>query len=726
MERKIAIISPSPLEVDFKHDYYQSDKKIDWNPQEIEKNYDLILICGSLALKPFKLGITFNEAKGCLLKQKFLVTVTPEEAKFKDKKKESLNLSLRMLDKLRKGESTENTVAHTIVDSEDTISEMLFDIINSPAISIDTETSGLTPFVPDRFMASMGVATKNHAWTIPLEHQQSPWKGNYEKQRDIINKVKKFSKHCELVGHNGKFDTLWISNCYGIWFNFTFDTMLAHYNLDENGLHGLDVLAEKYLGVNQYDIPVSEKHGYGDLKSHCHYLAMDVRYTYDLYVVLDKLLNKDPMTRFVFENITMPASQCFARAENNGTYISPTALKESTDYWEQQLKESQDKLNSYGTINWNSSKQVAEFLFKTLKLPVLDKTPGGTPSCSESVLLRLSKEHEVPGLLLKSRRADKMLSTFLRPWKDLMALDGNNRIHPGFKVHGTVTGRPSSSQPNLQQVPREVSVRSVIQAPPGWTFIEGDLSQAELRIAAEMSQDPELKLCYQTGIDVHARTVESVFGIDRSVMTKEQRKKGKAVNFGFVYGMGWKKFMDYARDNYGQVFTEEEAKTTRQKFFRLYSALPDWHKRQRAFVHKKGYVRNLIGRKRRLPDALRDEINEEDRVKIAQAERNSINSPVQSLASDINLSAFIALCKKFPDDNLMKPEGTIHDAIAVIAKNEIAEEVCYWMKYYMEHSPVLEKLGIKMTVPVEAEVEIGSWGKGEVWKPKILGDLHSK
>ena len=718
MERKVAIISPSPLNI--KGDYYKADKKVDWDPQKIGADYDLILLCGSLALKPFKLGITFNEAKGCLLKEKFLVTVTPEEAKFKDKKKESLDLSVRMLEKLRSGKSVENSVEHIIVDDGDKISAMLFDIMNSPAISIDTETSGLEPFVPDRFMASIGIATEKMAWTIPLEHQQSPWKGDYNKQKEIIEKVKLFSKGNEIIGHNGKFDTLWIFSCYGIWFDFTFDTMLAHYNLDENGLHGLDVLAEKYLGVNQYDIPVSEKHGYGDLKSHCHYLAMDVRYTYDLYKVLDKLLDKDPMTRFVFENITMPASCCFARAEKNGTYISPTALKESTDYWENILKETDEKLKSYGDINWSSSKQVSDFLFKTLKLPVLDKTPKGEPSCSESVLLRLAKDHEVPSLLIKNRGANKMLSTFLRPWKELMELDGNDRIHPGFKVHGTVTGRPSSSNPNLQQVPREVTIRSVIQAPPGWVFIEGDLSQAELRIAAEMSQDPELKLCYQTGVDVHARTVESIFGIEKSQMTKEQRKKGKAINFGFIYGMGAKKFKEYARDNYGQDFTEEESKTIRKKYFRLYNALPEWHKRQRNFVHKKGYVRNLIGRKRRLPDALREEIDDEDRIKIAQAERNSINSPVQSLASDLNLSAFIALCKKFPDDNMMKPEGTIHDAIAVIAKQEIAEEVCYWMKYYMEHSPVLEKLGIKLSIPIEAEVEVGAWGKGVVWKGKDL------
>lgn len=712
MERKVAVVSTSDIDINYPHDFILVDKKLKLDLS----SYDYALICGSIALKALNLGYQFREAKGCLLQGKYLVTITPEEAKFKDKGKEILSLAIKTLGKLINGNSIENNVEHTIVSDEDTISAMLFDIAQSPAISMDTETSGLSPFVPDKFMASIGIATKNHAWTIPLEHTQSPWRGNFEKQKEMIEYVKKFSSNKIIIGHNGKFDTLWINACYGIWIDISFDTMLAHYNLDENGLHGLDVLAEKYLGVNQYDIPVSEKHGYGDLKSHCHYLAMDVRYTYDLYCIFSNMLEKDPLTKTVFEEITMPAARAYARAEKNGTYISPESLKEATDYWSNIANSTSVELSKYGeNINWNSAKQVAEVLYNQLKLPILEKTPTGAPSCSESVLLRLSKQHEVPGLLLKMRKATKFISTFLEPWKELMELSGDSCIHPTFKVHGTTTGRPSCSDPNLQQVPREVTIRSVIGAPKGWVFIEGDLSQAELRIAAEMSQDPELKLCYQTGIDVHSRTVESLFGIDPKVMTKEQRKKGKAVNFGFIYGMGYKKFMEYARDNYGQDFTEEESKKIRHGFFRLYQELPAWHERQKRFVRKKGYVRNIIGRKRRLPDALLDEIDSDSRMKIAQAERNAINSPVQSFASDLNLSAFIALCKHFPDDNMMRPEGTIHDAIAVIAREEIADEVCYWMKYYMEHSPVLEKLGIKLSIPIEAEVETGSWGKGNVW-----------
>ena len=231
-----------------------------------------------------------------------------------------------------------------------------------------------------------------------------------------------------------------------------------------------------------------------------------------------------------------------------------------------------------------------------------------------------------------------------------------------------------------------------------------------------MSQDRELRNCYLTGVDVHKRTVESIFGIDPKEMTKEQRKKGKAINFGFIYGMGWKKFMDYARDNYGQVFTEKESQNTRKGYFRLYQDLPEWHKKQRAFVRKHGYVRNLIGRKRRLYEALLPD-NSDNRMAIAQAERNSINSPVQSLASDINLNAFIDICNKYPNE-VVRPCGTIHDAIMLEVREDYVDKVCKDLKNFMEHPSIFERYQVNFRIPIESEVEIGPWGRGEVWKEK--------
>lgn len=715
---KIAYVSPeecSLLPKDW--EWFQplkSIKKCEWNLKDLEE-YDYILIMGSLAHKYIDSGLKYQQAKGCLIRHKFYVTITEGEAMFKGKKKlPLLQEHIKAFKKLSEGQNIKNKVEHTIVTTAENLEDMFFDIIRSKIISIDTETSGLDPFVPDKFMASIGIATKNHAWCLPLDHQESPHRGKHKWQTRIIKKIANFTKNKTLVGHNAKFDTLWIYQFYGVWFNFTDDTMLMHYNLDENNQHGLKLLSARYLGNDIYDIPDIEKNGYGDLTSHCAYLAQDIRYTYDLYLKFKKMLEEDILSKRIYEQLTMPAAKAYARAENNGTYINPKTLAEATAHWSKIATETGQKLSKYGDINWNSPKQVATIIFDKLKLPILDKTPTGAPAMSESVLLRLRDKHEVPQLLLENRKATKFLSTFLEPWSRLTQQSGDQRIHPTFKVHGTVTGRPACSEPNLQQVPRDPSIRSIIDAPEGWILVEADLSQAELRIAAEMSQDRELKACYLTGVDVHKRTVESIFGIDPKDMTKEERKKGKAINFGFIYGMGWKKFMDYARDNYGQVFSEKEAQNTRKGYFRLYQDLPEWHKRQRNFVRKHGYVRNLIGRKRRLYDALLPD-NSDNRMAIAQAERNSINSPVQSLASDVNLNAFIDICNKYPNE-IVRPCGTIHDAIMLEVREDYLNEVCRDLKSFMENPSIFERLQVKFGIPIESEVEIGPWSKGEVWK----------
>lgn len=718
---KIAYVAPEQCKLLPKDwDWFEpikSVKKCEWGLEDLEE-YDYVLIMGSLAHKYIDSGLKFNQAKGCIIKNKFYVTMTEGEARARGSKKlPILKEHIKTFTKLTEGKNIHNKVDHTIVTTAEDLEAMWFDIIRSKAVAIDTETSGLDPFIPDKFMASIGIATKNNAWTLPLDHTESPHKGKHKWQTRVIKKLAKFISSKEIIGHNGKFDTLWIYNCYGVWIDFTFDTMLAHYNLDENSPHGLKFLSAQYLGVDIYDIPDIEKNGYGDLKSHCAYLAQDIRYTYDLWRKFTVELDKDPLSRRIFENITMPVSRVFARAENNGTYINPQTLEAAREHWTQVVEETREKLKAYGDINWNSAKQVADVLFKKLKLPILDKTGSGAPSCSESVLLRLKDKHEVPELILNNRKASKFLSTFINPWTKLTQQSGDQRIHPKFKVHGTVTGRPSCEEPNLQQVPRDSSIRSIIDAPKGYVLVEADLSQAELRVAAEMSQDKELKTCYLTGIDVHTRTVESIFGIDPKVMTKEQRKKGKAVNFGFVYGMGWKKFMDYARDNYGQVFSEKEAQNTRKGYFRLYSDLPEWHKTQRAFVRKHGYVRNLIGRKRRLYDAMLPD-NSDNRMAIAQAERNSINSPVQSLASDINLNAFIDICTKYPDNEIVRPCGTIHDAIMLEVREDYLDRVCHDLKYFMENPSIFKKFQVRFGIPIESEVEIGPWSKGRVWEEK--------
>ena len=501
--------------------------------------------------------------------------------------------------------------------------------------------------------------------------------------------------------------------------------MLAHYNVDENSFHGLDHLAAHYFNAMEYDIPLEEKHGFGPLERHCEYLGLDVYFTRKLYFTLKRELHKDPLTERLFNELTMPAARMYAHIEQNGVYIDPKALAEAKKYWtkisdekcaelnrlvpsDQKWKD-KDKVWRTG-INWGSPQQVAEVLFKRLKLSPLDKTPKGADAVNESVLLRLADQHPVPKLILEAREADKNLGTFIEGWANKVY--NNNRLHGSYKLHGTVTGRPSMVEPNLQQTPRDPRLRSIIRAQPGWTLVDADLSQAELRIAAEMSGDRELKLSYQTGVDVHTLTCQRIFGILEP--TKEERKRSKAINFGYLYGMWWKKFKIYARDKYGVEFSDAESKRSHRGFFNLYQGLHPWHKRQKEFARRNGYVRSLCGRKRRLPDAMRGSSMDQRDSRKAEAERQAINSPVQSFVSDWNLAAAIELHEELSPDYFL-PVVTVHDANLMEVRNDMLKKVLPRIKQAMEQPKLMRRWGVKLSVPIVAELELGPWGAAEVW-----------
>jgi DNA polymerase-1 len=273
------------------------------------------------------------------------------------------------------------------------------------------------------------------------------------------------------------------------------------------------------------------------------------------------------------------------------------------------------------------------------------------------------------------------------------------------------------------------------------------LSQIELRIAAELSGDRAMLSAFNSGVDVHwltaireiarggglatlvKKTASKYAGkaiknygkaielllemghkkaIEIDERWKENRKKAKATNFGYLYGMWWKKFKAYARDNYGVHLTEEQAQESRKAFFDIYSDLPDWHRRQKMFARRNGFVRSLSGRKRRLPAAT---ASYDSPIRQA-AERQGINSPVQSFANELNLMALIQLYDEFPRHRV-KIVGTVHDAVLFMVKEKYVEPVVTRMLEIMSHPKLLDELGIKLQVPVEAEAQIGSWSNGK-------------
>ena len=395
-------------------------------------------------------------------------------------------------------------------------------------------------------------------------------------------------------------------------------------------------------------------------------------------------------------------------------------------------------------FNWGSTDQLRWLLFDHLGIKPLDKTDSGNYSTSESVIKRL--DHPCTEALLRFRAAKQQLSFFIDGWKPFLHKKSKGfYLHPSFKLHGTVTGRLSCEHPNLQQVPRDPRIRSLISAETGWTLIQCDLSQAELRIAAELAREKTMIHAFTHGIDVHwmtaIREIERGGGLKDLVIGtacqiakknnmsygdaiqvlikvghsacedvnkewKEYRKKAKAINFGYLFGMWWKKFKIYARDNYGVIVTDEQAEESRNFFFDTYSGLDPWHKRQRRYVRRHGYVKTLSGRKRRLPEAK----SAEQTPQRKEAERQAINSPVQSFANEINLMAAIQLRKEF-GRKVVKICGTVHDAVLFRVRNDRVEEVYERMLEIMRWPDLMDEFDIVFSVPIEADGDIGPWGK---------------
>ena len=679
----------------------------------------------------------------------------------------------------------EKSLNYHVVDTWEKVRAMCRDL--SGTVAIDLETTRLYPFYTmlDELVESgraskeaikdhkdthsgnlprvvaMQFGTRKRQWVVPME-TAGIW--TREQLEKIVKLVTRKLKSCISVFHNGKFDCLWMRVRFGVKWVVDFDTMLAHYLLDENDFHGLKYLAQKYLGAPDWDVDGKEKTSWSE--KNAKYAAHDVYYTRLLRKILKKLLNDDQDVKRVHDLIMVPCIALFIEAEFDGVQIDLDKMDDAENYLREELTTALSNLERWGTkatladkktgkINWGSADQLGNLLFNDLKIKPIEKTKGGKNSVSESVLLRI--DHPMVGDLLKFRAAQKQLSGFIEGWRPYLDLAG--RLHPVFNLHGTVTGRLSCEHPNLQQVPRDPRIRTLITAPEGWTLIEMDLSQIELRIAAELADEHNLLGVFNQGGDPHWQTaireIERGAGYKKEIietvkldhklkkteyvkmsysdaveyilamggshasdlmdMWKEVRKKAKAINFGYLYGMWWKKFKIYARDNYGVTVTDEEAQASREAFFELYPGFPKWHEKQRRFAQVNGYVRSLSGRKRRLPAATGGRDTPERR----EAQRQAINSPVQSFANELNLMAALDMRREFKR-SWFKIAGTVHDAILMWVRNDKVEHVFKRGLEIMSGPTLLEDFEIEMSVPIEADGKIGPWGAGKDIKKWLL------
>lgn len=408
------------------------------------------------------------------------------------------------------------------------------------------------------------------------------------------------------------------------------------------------------------------------------------------------------------------AYNAYIEVEKEGVTIDFGLLGETKATIETELKEVEKELYSFDIVkeaevdNFNSAKQKVRLFCEVLGWETKHMTKGGQPQVNQSQLEEWSKEgkHEILDVLLRYNKLTKQLQ-FVNLWEELSQYDG--KLHPSFNITAD-TGRTTCKNPNIQQVPQESTLRNVITCPKGRKFIEVDMSQAELRVASIFSEDENMIHAYQSGSDLHQKTMELIKGGKKpkdAQEAKRWRTEAKSANFGLLYGMSAKTYQEYAK-GYGMEITLEEAEDIRDDFFNSYPKLLDMHKKFVDYAKKYGYTYSPIGRKRFLPN-----LKSRNWKDVSEAERQAINTPVQGFASDLVISALADIIE---DESLDKSKykiiGSVHDAILVEADEDVVEEYAKKVKEHMENPSVLEICDIEITVPLVADIEIGSaWGK---------------
>jgi uracil-DNA glycosylase family 4 len=665
--------------------------------------------------------------------------------------------------RLVRGESTDGIPFHTnaghvtTVGTKAALRDALTAIRGAVVSAYDIETNGGSEFDSDARMVSIAVTTAGadgmasaHTWEIPLWHPDSPFESRW---LTVVRMVVEALLECpRLVAHNAKFDTKW-GRRFGQsprakrLLTPTFDTIIAAAVLDENRPKALKGLAQSILGADPWGIDVHSSDWYLriSLADILTYNGLDTWHDLRLYYVFKEQLQADKRLAALFTHLMMPLVQELIAVEQRGVYVDRDTLvtnwntvRGKLEVLERELMtfvpadhpfrvfvKRTGELKSEG-INWNPSNFLRWLLFDHLALPVIkrgkrkDDGSPGDPSVDTDTLSALAEMgYSIAGLLYQRSEWNKYDTAFFSPWSE--QLDDNSRIHSVFKPWGTVTGRMSSGKEdaekvaatkqnrgvNMQQVPRNKLARGVFGAAPGHVFVEFDYSQVELRVAAWLADERRMLHLYQTGQDIHMAMAVRMTGKPAAHVTAEERKRAKAVNFGFLYGMGWAKFISTAWSNYGVHVTEEEARAFRKTFFDEFPGLMPWHNKQRRLAYKYGRVQTPMGRVRNLPD-----IRSEDDGVRSEAERQAINSPVQGFASDMASLSLVHTSRAFRKLGLRAyPIAAVHDAVNFEIHRDDAPAALPIIKQVMENLPLQRMFGIDLTVPIIADCKVGThWG----------------
>ena len=550
---------------------------------------------------------------------------------------------------------------------------------------LDIETTGLNRYT-DKINVC-GVYLPEYAYYAQPKDKES-----------FSNLIASLPERPHMIWANGKFDTLFLEQQWGIpkdLLTIDDDIMIMAYVLEMGQRKGLKELAKRHCGAEDWDVSTKTKLGMSE--DMLQYNRLDLYWTWQVYQALLPKFNE--RTWKLYRGLALESFKSYRNIERRGMYIDTEAVKDLIPKYKAKALEIYERdLKPIADINWNSNAQVAKVFIDQLGMPVLKRTPKGAVSIgAEQLEDYAAMGYKVATSLLEYKRRMKDVGTFLEPWLE-QAVD--SRLHPSFNVDTVRTGRTSCQEPNLQQVPRDKALRTLFKAPPGKALFECDYSQLELRIACHYAEERTMQRIYANDGDIHTMTAQIITG--KQEVSKEERGKAKAVNFGFLYGMSAKGFVNYAKTGYGVIVSDKEATEMRARYFNNYRDLEPWYAKQKRLCAQDGGVFTLFGRFRALP-----EIYSQDWSEKGSAERCCINTPVQSSGSDILLSAMIEIDNTLPECSVV---CTVHDSILVEVPEDKVDYYKERIGNIMKHPALLDYFGVELKVPLDIDIGVGPWG----------------
>jgi DNA polymerase-1 len=599
--------------------------------------------------------------------------------------------------------TTTATANYSVILTIDDLEVWLSRLAEAPLFAIDTETTSLD-YTQARLVGISFAVHAHEAAYLPLTHEYSnaPAQLNFEQALDKLRPLLENAQKLK-VGQNLKYDYHVFAN-HGITLRgIAHDTMIASYVLNSTQKHGLDALAQHYLNLEtiQYQDVTgkgAKQIGFAQvpIEIATRYAAEDADICLQLHHLLLPKLQQEPALLALYTELEIPFLTVLARLERNGVLIDDTLLDQQGIELAQQLIQLEHQAHNVAAqpFNLNSPKQIQSILYDQLQLPVLKRTPKGQPSTDESVLQELAADYELPNLILEHRSLSKLKSTYVDKLPEqINPLTG--RVHTSYHQTVTATGRLSSSDPNLQNIPIRSAegrkIRQAFKAPQGFSIVAADYSQIELRIMAHLSDDDGLIAAFQQNQDIHKATAADVFHVPINEVSVELRRSAKAINFGLIYGMssfGLAKQLNISRNDAQQYI---------DAYFTRYPRVKDYMNDTKALAIQQGYVETLFGRRLYLPD-----IQSRNATLRQYAERTAINAPMQGTAADIIKRAMLSVdqwLEATPTYGQMLMQ--VHDELVFEIKNDHLESAIAQIRMRMSDAA-------KLKVPLIVDVNYGN------------------